>query len=63
MAFSEYNNSQRDTQESSERKEHKMTAYERNDLLDELELTDEELDAIAEEAELMDAMERGIALF
>lgn len=40
-----------------------MTTYERNDLLDELELTDEELDAIAEEVELMDAMERGIALF
>lgn len=46
-----------------ERKDHTMTTYERNDLLDELELTDEELDAIAEEVELMDAMERGIALF
>ena len=40
-----------------------MATYERNDLLDELELTDEELDVIAEEAELMDAMEHGIVLF
>lgn len=46
-----------------ERKDYKMTTYERDDLLDELELTDEELDAIAEEVELMDAMEHGIALF
>jgi hypothetical protein len=41
-----------------------MTTYEFTaDSLDELELTDEELDAIAEEIELMDAMEHGIALF
>lgn len=41
-----------------------MTTYEfAADSLDELELTDEELDAIAEEIELMDAMEHGIALF
>lgn len=39
-----------------------MTTYERNELLDEMNLTDEELDAIAEEVELMDAMEHRIAL-
>ena len=41
-----------------------MTTYEfAADLLEELELTDEEIDAIAEEVEIMDAMEHGIALF
>lgn len=41
-----------------------MTTYEFTaDLLDEMELTDEEIDIIAEEVELMDAMENGIALF
>lgn len=41
-----------------------MTTYELTaDLLDKLELTDEEIDAIAEEVEIMDAMEHGIALF
>lgn len=41
-----------------------MTTYElTTNLLDELELTDEEIDAIAEEMEIMDAMENGITLF
>ena len=41
-----------------------MTAYEFTaDLLDEMELTDEEIDLIAEEMAIMDAMEGGIALF
>lgn len=41
-----------------------MTAYELTaNLLDEMELTDEEIDIIAEEMEIMDAMEHGIALF
>lgn len=38
-----------------------MMTYE--NWLDEMELTDEELELIAEEVELMDAMEHGIALF
>ena len=41
-----------------------MTAYEFTaNLLDEMELTDEEIDIIAEEVEIMDAMENGIALW